>query len=99
MNLCFITARLLAKPNKLGITNIIKIPIHFPHSRNYFARVTALASGQLASKILEFYTYGDYVIIEGEMLILKSVIKETNIFVKIIDIHPADLIISEIFRE
>ena len=95
MNLCFITARILNKPIKLTKAKdfFVKININFPQSRNYFAHATALASGLLAKNIFELYAKGDYIVIEGELLLLVEQTKRSKIIIQIIDIHPASLLI------
>lgn len=95
MNLCFITARILDMPIKLKKSKdfFVKININFPHSRNYFANVTALAAGIIAKDVFELYAKGDYIVIEGEILFFIEQTKKSNITIQIIDIHPAYLLI------
>nr|YP_009660666.1 putative single-stranded DNA binding protein [Corallina chilensis]QCS25614.1 putative single-stranded DNA binding protein [Corallina chilensis] len=94
MNLCLITARLLKKPEKFNITTkyLIEVEINFPHARNYFANIMALAEGKIADCLSELYLQGDYVIIEGELLILESKRKIINPVIYINDLQPASII-------
>nr|YP_007878282.1 putative single-stranded DNA binding protein [Calliarthron tuberculosum]AGA63893.1 putative single-stranded DNA binding protein [Calliarthron tuberculosum] len=94
MNLCFITARLLKNPEKLNISTqyITEVEINFPHARNYFANIIALAEGKVADTLLELYFQGDYILIEGELLVIEKQSKTINPVIYISDIQPASII-------
>ena len=92
INVCFITARILQKPKKIDQASnyIVNTEIHFPHSKNYFSNIKILAEGKIAENLLELYIPGDYIIIEGELLITGEEI--LNIIIYIMDIQPASII-------
>nr|YP_009541879.1 putative single-stranded DNA binding protein [Neogoniolithon spectabile]AYR06088.1 putative single-stranded DNA binding protein [Neogoniolithon spectabile] len=92
MNVCFLTGRLLKPPSQLLSKNddeLLYIEINFLHYKNYFANIFAKSRDIVARDILEFYTTGDYVVIEGEVLITASQVLKVTEQINITDIQPA----------
>lgn len=94
INICFITARILEKPKKLkyNLNYIVKTEINFPHAKNYFANAITLAEGEIANNLFELYIEGDYVIIEGELVVTNKKQKFSGLIIYITDIQPASII-------
>ncbi len=96
MNIGLITARIIEEPIRFSNFNhyFTEIQINFPHMKNYVAIATALADGEVAKSIEKFYCKGDYILIEGESLIIKNKEKNDSLIIYIIDVQPAHLIIK-----
>ena len=99
MNLCLITARILNMSETLDQKNkyLKELNINFPHSRNYFANIYARTNNRKIHDIIKLYDKGDYVVIEGELQIIKKHKKNIKVIINIIDIHPAYLSAAERF--
>lgn len=97
MNISLITARIIKSPIRFSNFNhyFTELHINFLHMRNYFAHAIALADGQVGKSIFDIYRQGDYVIIEGECLVVEDIKKNANIIIYIIDVHPAYLIMKK----
>lgn len=96
MNIGLITARIIEEPVRFSNFNnyLTEVQINFPHMKNYVASAIALADGEVGKSIEKFYCKGDYILIEGESLIIKNKQKNDVLVIYIIDVQPAHLIIK-----
>jgi len=96
MNISLITARIVKEPLRFSNFNhyFTEIQINFPHMKNYVASAIALADGEVGKSIEKFYCKGDYILIEGESLVIKDKSKNDSLIIYIIDVQPAHLIIK-----
>lgn len=97
MNIAFITARLLNNPVKFSSSSyyFTEIQVSFLHTKNYFANAIVLASSKTGKNISEFYCRGDYILIEGECIVVENTKKNTFLVIHATDVQPAHLIIKE----
>lgn len=97
MNISLITARIIKNPIRFSNFNhyFTELHLNFLHMRNYFAHAIALADGPVGKSIFDIYRQGDYVIIEGECLVIEDIRKNANIIIYILDVHPAHLIMKK----
>ena len=97
MNIGLITARINQNPIRFSNFNyyFTEIQINFLHMKDYCANAIALAEGELSQTIMDFYYKGDYVLIEGEYIVLEDKKQNGCLVMYITDIHPVDLIIQE----
>lgn len=97
MNISLITARIIKNPIRFSNFNhyFTELHLNFLHMRNYFAHAIALADGQVGKSIFDIYRQGDYVIIEGECLVIEDIRKNASIVIYILDVHPAHLIMKK----
>ncbi len=97
MNICFITARIIDMPQRLlsnhKYSTLLKIS--FPHKRKQLCYATAVVHGKISQDAFDLYFKGDYVIIEGKLLILKNVNSSKDLMINIINIHPAHIIMHK----
>lgn len=96
MNICFITARIIEMPRRLLNHNKYStlLKISFPHRRKKFCYTTAVAHGTISQDAFDLYFKGDYIIIEGRLLISKNISNKKNLIINIIKIHPAHIIMQ-----
>jgi len=96
MNIGLITARIIEEPVRFSNFNyyFTEIKIHFPHMKNYVASAIALAEGEVGKSIHKFYCKGDYILIEGESIIIQNKEKNDSLIIYIVDVQPAHLIIQ-----
>lgn len=96
MNICFITARILENPKRIlrNNTYCTYFKISFPHKKNLFCYAYAIVHGQMSQNIFDLYIKGDYIIIEGKLLIA-NILKNKNLIINIINLHPAHIIMQK----
>nr|YP_010728802.1 putative single-stranded DNA binding protein [Lithothamnion corallioides]WEA77127.1 putative single-stranded DNA binding protein [Lithothamnion corallioides] len=96
MNICFITARIIDLPQRLLNNNTYStlFKISFPHKRKLLCYATAVVYGKISQDAFDLYFKGDYVIIEGKLLISKNINNNKELAINIINIHPAHIIIQ-----
>ena len=97
MNLGLITARIIEHPLRFFNFNyyMTEIELHFLHSKSDFAYAVALAEGRVGEDIINFYDKGDYILVEGECLVLENTYRNSCILIYMTDIQPAHLIFKE----
>lgn len=97
MNICFITARIIDVPERLFNDNKYStlFKISFPHKKNSLSYATAVIDGRTRQDIFDLYFKGDYIIIEGKLLISKDISNNKELIIKIINIHPAHIIMQK----
>lgn len=92
LNICILTGRVLKKPRQVLLasdTTILYTEINFLHYKNYFADIFINARGSAAQDIVEFYTIGDYVVVEGQILTVFDVFINSKEQMYVSDIQPA----------
>ena len=92
LNICILTGRVLKTPRQVLLesdTNILYTEINFLHYKNYFAHIFTNARGSVAQDIMEFYTTGDYVVIEGQILTVFDVSINSKEQMYVNDVQPA----------
>lgn len=96
MNISLITGRIISEPIKFATSHnyFTELKINFPQMKNYIASAIGLADGEISKSIEKFYCKGDYVIIQGESLVVENNYKNSIIVIYISDIQPAHLIIQ-----
>ena len=96
MNISWITAKITESPIRFANFNQYSTELHinFLHLKNYFARAIAISDGILGQTIFDIYRRGDYVIIEGESLVIEDNLQNSILIIYIMDIHPAHLIMK-----
>lgn len=96
MNICFITARILENPKRVLKNNIYctYFKISFPHKRKLFCYAYVIVYGQISQNVFDLYIKGDYIIIEGKLLISKSM-NNTNLIIHVTNLHPAYIIMQK----
>jgi len=104
MNICILTARIIKKSEIILTKNNIYIQILLcaPNNKKgiLFYNIKCKAIGKLAKNISELYLKGDFIIVEGLIMIDKKnilmknqkykTIKSLNILIK--KVHPASII-------
>ena len=97
MNISIITARLLADPERFySFGNYItEVKVSFLHVKNYLAHAIILADNKTGQEIMEFYSQGDYVLIEGECITVEDKYQNSFPIIYAADVQPARLIIEE----
>lgn len=97
MNISLITAKIIKNPIRFSNFNnyFTELHLNFLHMRNYFANAIALADGKVGKSIFDIYRQGDYIIIEGECIVIEDIKKNTSLVIYILDVHPASLIMKE----
>ena len=97
MNICFITARIIDVPQRLfnnhKYSTLLKV--NFPHKRKQLCYATAIVRGKISQDAFDLYFKGDYVIIEGKLLVLNNINSSKNLMINIINIHPAHIIMQK----
>ena len=92
LNISILTGRVIKPPSQVLLTSdktILYTEINFLHYNNHFARIFTSARGSVAQDIIEFYTGGDYVVIEGQILTVFDVSINSKEQIYITDIQPA----------
>ena len=94
MNNGLITGRIVKPPIRFSNFNyyVTEIQINFVHITGYFACAIGVAEGKVSKDIFELYCQGDYILIEGEYLVLESQQESTQLIIYILDVQPAHLI-------
>lgn len=97
MNNGLITAHIVKHPIRFSNFNyyITEIQVNFLHMKDYFANAVALAEGKIGKDIIEFYCKGDYILIEGEFLVIEDQKDSTRLVIYVTDVQPVYLIIQE----
>ena len=97
MNIGFITARILQSPIRFFNRRhfVTEIQVDFPQTKNYCAKAIVLADGKTGKNLFELYRKGDYILIEGEYLILEGKEQSPSLIIYVFGIQPAHLIIQE----
>ena len=92
-----ITARIVENPIRFANFSYYstEIQVNFLHMRNYFARAIVFADGKVGKSVFEIYRQGDYVIIEGECLVVEDAQQNSILIVYVINVHPAHLIMKD----
>nr|YP_010728646.1 putative single-stranded DNA binding protein [Phymatolithon calcareum]WEA76928.1 putative single-stranded DNA binding protein [Phymatolithon calcareum] len=97
MNICFITVRIIEIPkrllNKSKYSTLLKIS--FPYKKEQLCYATAIVRGKISEDAFDLYFQGDYVIIEGKLIISENMNKNKNLIINIINIHPAHIIMEK----
>nr|YP_009541577.1 putative single-stranded DNA binding protein [Synarthrophyton chejuense]AYR05586.1 putative single-stranded DNA binding protein [Synarthrophyton chejuense] len=96
MNTCFITARILNKPQRFLRDGryITSFYVGFPNKPNLLSFAEAIAYGKISQNIFDLYFKGDYVIIEGKLIIMNTS-GDKNLIINIIKLHPARIILKK----
>lgn len=97
MNICFITARIIDVPQRLFKNNRYStlFKISFPHKKNSLCYATAVIYRRTKQDAFDLYFKGDYIIIEGKLLISKNTKNNIELIINIINIHPAHIIMQK----
>lgn len=97
MNICFITARITDVPQRLFKDNkyLTMFKISFPHKKNSLCYATAVTHGRTKQDSFDLYFKGDYIIIEGKLLISNNMKNNRELIINIINIHPAHIIMQK----
>nr|YP_010471135.1 putative single-stranded DNA binding protein [Synarthrophyton patena]UVF62964.1 putative single-stranded DNA binding protein [Synarthrophyton patena] len=96
MNICFITARILDNPQRIFREDnyITLMKISFPYKRKLLCYAKCIAYNRIGQNIFDLYFKGDYIIIEGKLVIAKNNgIK--GLLININNIHPAHIIMQK----
>ena len=96
MNIGLVTARITQNPVRFSNFDyyLTEIRLNFLHTKSYFAEAIALVDGKTSKSIVEFYSKGDYVLIEGECLIIQDKRQNLSLVIYVTDVQPARLIIQ-----
>lgn len=96
MNISLITARIIKNPIRFPNFNhyFTELHVDFLHMRNYFAHAIVLADGIVGQNIFDIYRLGDYIIIEGECVVIEDIKKNAKLIIYVFDVHPAHLIMK-----
>ncbi len=97
MNIGLITARLTCDPIRFSSFGcyFTEVEVNFLHVKNYFASATIVADSKIGKNISEFYCQGDYILIEGECMLVENEKQNTYLAIYATDVQPAHLIIKE----
>ena len=97
MNIGLITARLNHDPFQFSSFGryFTEVQVGFLHAKSYFATAVILGEGKIANNISEFYCKGDYILVEGECIVIENSSWRIHLIIYANDIQPAHLIIKE----
>ena len=91
LNSCFITARIVKQPKQILLNNTIiaDTEINFPQAQAYFASMSTRSDKEIANNMVELYTIGDYILLEGETIISKFYLSKYKHLIYLTDVQPA----------
>nr|AYR06494.1 putative single-stranded DNA binding protein [Rhodogorgon sp.] len=97
MNICLLTARVIESPKRIFHNNqyLTEFTISFPHLKKKLCCTTVICSGKMSQEAFDLYYLGDYIILEGRLLIKKSPNQKFKLVIKIINLHPAHIFINK----
>lgn len=97
MNIALITARLVHDPIRFFSSGnyFTEVQINFLHAKNYFANAIIIADSKIGDNISEFYCQGDYILIEGECIVVEAQNQNALLAIYATDVQPAHLIMQE----
>lgn len=97
MNIGIITARLAGDPARFCSFGhyFTEAEVYFLQVRNDFGKALVLADGQIGENISKFYCKNDYIIIEGEAIVIENSSYNTSLVIYAADVQPAHLIMEE----
>ena len=91
MNFCLVTAKIAEQPKEFKQNSkvYVIVKIKFPHSHHDLAHIVAIAEGKIARNIINFYIKNDYIVVEGEILILQKMYTLKQAILYVTDVQPA----------
>lgn len=97
MNIGVITARLLFDPSRFYNfgSYITEAQISFVHFKNYVAKAILLADSKVGESMVECYSQGDYILVEGECIVTEDSSQNTSLVIYATNVQPAHLIMQE----
>ena len=97
MNICLLTARIIESPRRIFHDNqySTEFRISFPHLRKSLCSTKVISKGKISQQIFDLYYLGDYIILEGRLLIRKYPDQKVQLVIKIINLHPAHIFINK----
>ncbi len=97
MDIGIITARLACDPTRFCSFGhyFTEVQVHFLQVRNNFAKALVVADNQIGENISKFYCQNDYIIIEGEAIVVENSSYNASLVIYATDVQPAHLIMEE----
>lgn len=96
MNICLLTARIIEPPRRIFRDNqySTEFRISFPHLKKNLCNTITISRGKISQQILDLYCLGDYIILEGKLLIRKYPSRKFGLVINITNLHPAHIFIN-----
>lgn len=97
MNIGIITARLAYDPIRFCSFGhyFTEVQVHFVQIKSNFAKAIVLADSQISENISKFYCQNDYILIEGEAMVIEHDGHSVSLVIYATDVQPAYLIMEE----
>nr|AYR06293.1 putative single-stranded DNA binding protein [Renouxia sp.] len=97
MNICLLTARIIESPKRIFRDDqySTEFKISFPHLKKNLCSTITISKGKISEHIFDLYYLGDYIILEGKLLIRKHPNQKSALVIRITNLHPAHIFINK----